>query len=333
MTADISLLDWCRRNGRDYRRVCQGGLLPTLSIDWNGNASVERYGRTVGFAANVGGATVFGPGFVRAGDEIFAREFSHRQYAYAKDLLENWTEAEPTVVDEPSIYLGGWSNWGHWLFQYLTKLAALDDTLAGYQLIVPRDLPITFYACLEKMGFYRYVKIDGPVTGPEIWTVTPGALRDEWMRPCVWKGAVHFVRDRLIGAPDLKKRPKLYISRADAKWRRVKNEEALIAILEAAGYHAIQPEKLSLHVQLDLFGRASSIVTPFGAGSTSVMLAPDDCKVLTFGPSQMDGAMGARLYSDILGQRFHRLRCEAESADAYYAVDLEEVKRLVELET
>jgi hypothetical protein len=324
------LLEWCIAGRHDYRLTSTGGALPTLSIDWLGKPTLERYGRPFGFIAKVPDCTVFGPGFVRTPDnDLFVKQFSHRQYNPLADLMENWTEDEPTIVEEPSIYLGGWSNWGHWLFQYLTKLAALPDELAGYQLIVPPDLPITFYACLEKMGFYRYVKIAGPVRGPEMWVVTPGACRDSVMTPCVWPEAIHFVRERLVGPADLKHRPKLYISRADARWRKVLNEPALIDMLVSRDFQVIQPEKLSLHTQLDLFGRAQIIVTPFGAGSTSVMLAPSDCMVLTFGPSQMSGEMGAKLYSDVLGQRFHRLRCEAASSDADYAVEGDVIERLL----
>jgi hypothetical protein len=330
MTPHGGLLEWCVRQGREYRLTAAGGQLPTLSVDWQKRGRIEPYGRSFGFIANVAGATVFGPGFVKTPQgEIFCRQFSHRQYAPHADLLENWTEDEPTTVNGPAVYIGGWGNWGHWLFQYLTKLAAIPDELYGAQLIVPTDLPTTFYACLEKMGFYNYVRVDGPVTGDGLWTVTPGAYRAGNYQPHIWPEAVHFVRDRLVGRADLRKRTRLYISRAGARWRRIINEPALIDTLQRRGFMAVQLEKLALVEQLDLLGRVEMIVTPFGAGSTSVMLAPSDCRVLTFGPSQMSGEMGAKLYSDILGQPFYRLHCQASSADADYYAPLDDIEGLL----
>ena len=327
-----SLVGWCYATRNEVRLTSRGGRLPTLSVGWDSRtATIENYGRAFGFLAHVPGCTVFGPGFVKTpANDIYVKEFTHRQYAAHADLLENWTEDEPTVINNPAVYIGGWENWGHWLFQYLTKLAALPDELYGTPLIVPKGLPVTFYACLEKMHFYDYIKVDGPVTGDNLWTVTPGAYRGADMRPCVWPEAIHFVRDRLVGRPDLRNRPRLYISRADARWRRVANEPALIDVLQRRGFQTVQLERLSLHEQLDLLGRAEMIVTPFGAGSTSVMLAPSDCRVLTFGPSQMSGEMGAKLYSDILGQPFQRLRCQAPTTDSDYYVDIPAIIDLME---
>jgi len=74
-----------------------------------------------------------------------------------------------------------------------------------------------------------------------------------------------------ISATALPKR--IYLSRRGVPTRQVKNEEAVLALLEPHGFVAVQSEQLSLGEQIALFRGASHIVAPHGASLTNLLHA------------------------------------------------------------
>ncbi|MEM9217697.1 MAG: glycosyltransferase 61 family protein [Cyanobacteria bacterium P01_F01_bin.150] len=65
--------------------------------------------------------------------------------------------------------------------------------------------------------------------------------------------------------------PYLYISRANANYRRVLNEEQVIKALSPLGFVSVTPETLSVTQQAQLFAKAKAIVAPHGAGLTNTV--------------------------------------------------------------
>lgn len=63
----------------------------------------------------------------------------------------------------------------------------------------------------------------------------------------------------------------LYISRAGAGIRRLRNEEALLAALEPFGFQVIDPGSFSLTEQAALFASARLVVAPHGAALTNLL--------------------------------------------------------------
>ncbi len=63
----------------------------------------------------------------------------------------------------------------------------------------------------------------------------------------------------------------LYISRAGAGIRRLRNEDALLAALEPFGFQVIDPGSFSLTEQAALFASARLIVAPHGAALTNLL--------------------------------------------------------------
>lgn len=84
-------------------------------------------------------------------------------------------------------------------------------------------------------------------------------------------------------SPGLEERPAgkrfFYISRRGAP-RSMENEEAILAALKPFGVEVVQPEKLSLRRQIELFAEAAAIVGPQGAGIQNALWAPRGCAML-----------------------------------------------------
>jgi capsular polysaccharide biosynthesis protein len=66
---------------------------------------------------------------------------------------------------------------------------------------------------------------------------------------------------------------KIYISRANANYRRVLNEPDVIEYLDKFGFVAIAPESLSFQAQVALFSQARIIISPHGSGLTNTIFS------------------------------------------------------------
>lgn len=76
---------------------------------------------------------------------------------------------------------------------------------------------------------------------------------------------------------------KIYISRRDARKRRVLNEESLVEALDERGFESYSLSDLSFAEQVELFGNADQIVAPHGAGLANLVFASDCDVVEMFG--------------------------------------------------
>ncbi|MFO7257304.1 MAG: glycosyltransferase family 61 protein [Bacteroidota bacterium] len=76
----------------------------------------------------------------------------------------------------------------------------------------------------------------------------------------------------------------LYISRADAKQRRVLNEPELIEVLKPYGFEVYTMSALSMREKAELLGSARVIVGPHGSGSANFAFCKPGTKILDLFP-------------------------------------------------
>ena len=83
---------------------------------------------------------------------------------------------------------------------------------------------------------------------------------------------------------------KLYVSRVDAKMRRIVNEDELIEELDALGFDVVVPGRFSVAEQAQIFSNARLIVGAHGNGPTNMIFAPHGAAVVElFGANFVHG--------------------------------------------
>jgi len=182
---------------------------------------------------------------------------------------------------DEGVLVGDHWNFGHWLYNHLARLAlsAAAPRLTGVPLVVGENILPSHAECLERLGF----------PGPALIRLRKGRLarfRTLWapMMPlCGWgrnifwsPGTIAFLRERLGVDPQARARPgrRLYITRRGSRWRRVLNEDEVVALLAQWGFEVIDPGALSIARQVEIAADAEAIMGPFGAGLNLFLFAP-----------------------------------------------------------
>ena len=89
--------------------------------------------------------------------------------------------------------------------------------------------------------------------------------------------------------PSPEKGCRLYITRNNTDRRRVRNEDEVVGLLSGYGFTVVDPGKMSLQDQVDLFSRAEFIVAPHGGALTNVVFAsPGTRLVELFSPGYIN---------------------------------------------
>ncbi|NET40526.1 tetratricopeptide repeat protein [Okeania sp. SIO2B3] len=95
-----------------------------------------------------------------------------------------------------------------------------------------------------------------------------------------------FLKERIIEKSGLPER--IYISRSNARYRRVMNEPEVVEILSKFGFTCIAPESMSLESQIATFAHAKIIVAPHGSGLTNIVFCNPETKIIElFSPNYL----------------------------------------------
>lgn len=119
------------------------------------------------------------------------------------------------------------------------------------------------------------------------------SLQPYWLEPFVAnplpKWGTDFLREQLlknVNPQPLSGYERIYISRGDAKHRKVLNESEAMKLLAARGFREVSLGTMSVADQVRLFASAKCIVAPHGASLTNLMFCRPGTQVVDIYPTR-----------------------------------------------
>lgn len=351
-------------------RPARDHILTGLGPSGDSHLPPLKFGSPRMFAGRIDRATILSPyGFVCTEIGVLIYEgLSGRDYAPVADLGSFARGADVDgvsielppnrmVVGDECVFFGGIGNFGHFLFSYLLKLAALPwvPQLKDLPLAVYDSMPRRFLEFLDLLGYPAERRILIPETAVDfkrVWLLSSPMARDVNVVPMIWPEAVWGLRIATAGLHRSTEsdRPKLLIPRGNAQWRRVLNEHEMLAVLKKYGVESVELSKMSARDQIATVSNARLFVTTIGAASEIAAFLPPDCAVIEIVPAQMGAALGPVAFAATFNQPYARLvgrlATDAEVAaaglaapppehfyDKDFFVDCDELDRLLALAT
>ncbi|WP_176706091.1 glycosyltransferase family 61 protein [Paenibacillus hemerocallicola] len=119
------------------------------------------------------------------------------------------------------------------------------------------------------------------------------SLQPYWLEPFIAnplpKWGTDFLREQLLKSVNprpLSGYERIYISRGDAKHRKVLKEHEVTRVLAARGFRAISLGTMSVADQVRLFASAECIIAPHGASLTDLMFCRSGTQVVDIYPTR-----------------------------------------------
>ncbi len=175
-------------------------------------------------------------------------------------------------------------NFHHWLIDLLPRLGLVQR--AGYRLtdfdhvVVNHASRRYQFATLERLGIARekILAADASLFVRADQLVVPSLKASNQTLPA---SDIAFLRRSFLGDSSVT-RPsrRIFLSRADAAFRRLSNESTLHPLLRAHGFEIVTPGNLSLPEQARIFAEAEIIAGPAGAGFANLVFATRPARVI-----------------------------------------------------
>ena len=216
----------------------------------------------------------------------------------------DFTKQEYYFTEEISIrhavFIGSHWNFGHWIFNHLARIFFMDEgAWKTSKLIVSASLNNNYADTLVEIGVpteniirvktSQILKVENLLIPQMPWISFEGVLfAAQDLFP--WLRKKFNVNVNTGGNKD----KKVFITRANAKHRRVTNEKELFEIAQDFGFILTDIGSLSIPEQLFLGRETSHIISPMGANSSFFLFARDNAKMLELAfPMRRMNVMGA----------------------------------------
>lgn len=168
-----------------------------------------------------------------------------------------------------------YENHSHWLTAHLPKLCLLKARGELDDLILPARRNPVIDASLRMLGLeagaFRTHDPDRPLEVGALTILGTDRFRPELLQP---------VRAALAPPPPRAPWRRVFISRADARIRRLLNEQDLGPMLAAAGFEPVRMERLGFEEQVRLMSETAILMAPHGAGLTNMMFCQPGTQVV-----------------------------------------------------
>lgn len=224
-----------------------------------------------------------------------------------KHLVKKLVTGRKVALDPHKKYLLVTDAWSaghfHWFMEVLPKLMLIEESASEFVLLLP-DTPYVRkigVESLELLGIrfadIAWMRENEFYKAPDLYYITriaaPGQVNDDLMKELNRR----FRGDRSTG----KKR--YYISRSDARIRKLLNEEELEPILKAYGFETVRPEHVSLREQIDMFAECETLIGIHGAGLTNCLFMPAGGNVVELGKREPN--YGYWHLADSVGHKYY----------------------------
>ena len=171
----------------------------------------------------------------------------------------------------------GPTNYAHWLFEALPRLALVEEMPPSTKILVPSKLPDFARQSLDDLGYSGRLL---PVTESNLrvadfyFASTPAHI------VCYNPFAVGWLREKWLKSIESKKTGRrLYLHRP-RPYRTNANEEEVSKLFEREGWEVVDCGKISFHEQITLFSQAKMVAGPHGAAFANIVWCQQGTKVL-----------------------------------------------------
>lgn len=235
-------------------------------------------------------------------DVSFAFSGEHLKPIKKREAYRTWKARPYKYIPETVAVLSFCSsnNYFHWMFDVLPRIELLRQSgseIDKYVMNRKKTLPFQDET-LAVLGISNKKLIDSRVDLQARKLVVPSLIcryiikPDAYVRPRVIpKWACDFLRREFLLTNDTdhsEKNEYIYISRENATYRKVINEEEIIKQLDVFGFKKVTLESMKVAEQVKLFSNAKVIIAPHGAGLANLVFCKPGTKVIElFSPKYM----------------------------------------------
>lgn len=208
----------------------------------------------------------------------------------------------------------------HWLTEVAIKPLLFREELLDGIILLPENTQNFVTDFFDLFGFNNLKTLKDNVFFKKLSVVTNPRTNH------YNKEHIFLLRDQVLSKVEKEKTPrKLYVSRKNAKKRKVVNEDELSDGLKQLGFECVDLENTPFTEQVKLFGNCETLVSIHGAALTNSIFMPAGSSVIELYPDivKRKEDLSACYYrlSKVLGNDHRYLFCETDGGKGKVTLD------------
>lgn len=275
--------------------VTVDGVLPAIMQDYTGRQECEQC-----FVCDVQSAKLVGPwsaGITSSGKVISEMTPSRTLYADYRLLLSylgSLFTKKHTKTVVCSLAQRRARTYFHWFRDQLPRLQGVEEyerrTGKTVEILLPENPQKWLLQSIELMGYKDRCTVWSGKSVSVEHLILPTVARYKKRPPerfSFTPESAAFLVDRISShlPPKVQSQrfaKKVYISRRNATWRRVQNEEEVMNALRPLGFELFVPDEMTVAEQVQLFKGAEWIISLHGSNLTNILFCEEGAKVIEF---------------------------------------------------
>ncbi len=230
-----------------------------------------------------------------------------------------------------------WSNYAHWLTESMPIWTYYAKYLKhhGVKLIVP-PLSAVQREVLTLLDIDQANLVQATGTLMRFEKLLVPSDLSVWQPPFLLREASLEVLTKVVASGSAPVGKRIFLSRRDARTRRLLNGDAVEAVLANHGFNILSCSEMRFAEQVQAAAGADIVIGCHGAAMANILFCPEGCRVIELFPEycaqpeyRAISARGNLPYGYVLGTSFDQeySRTEQNSWDADFVIDISALER------
>ena len=218
--------------------------------------------------------------------KLFKREdYNSIEHFYTEDFYKNFIDRKNNFkLIKDCVVLGSSpsDNYFSNLIHFLPRIFFINDKKIN--LAIHRNLSNKFRELIETICKLRGIEITYTFLDEGFYNFNNSSFPEFFNLNKSIKILIFFLEKIIknLKVPDFK--PKIYIRREDANYRKILNEADLISKLRKEEFEIINPQHFAILEQMKIFSNAEIIVTPHGSNMSNLIFCKEGTKIIEISP-------------------------------------------------
>jgi hypothetical protein len=249
---------------------------------------------------------------------LFKREDDNSiNHFYTEDFYKNFIDKKNSFkVIKDSLVLGSSpsDNYFSNLIHFLPRIFFINDKKIN--LTIHRNLSNKFRKFIETICILRGIEISFTYLDDGFYNFNNCSVPAFFNIKKSIKLLKYFLENILINIKVPEFKPKIYIRREDANYRKILNDADLINQLRKLDFEIINPQHFEILEQMKIFSNAEVIVTPHGSNMSNIIFCQKGTKIIEISPDlnnlyEQNIAKRYRDIADILNLEFQTIKADS----------------------
>jgi len=223
-------------------------------------------------------------------NETFANLFKREDdnsihHFYTQDFYKNFIDKKDNFkVIKDSLVIGSSpsDNYFSNLIHFLPRIFFINEK--KIHLTIHRNLSNKLRKFIETICVLRGIEISFNYLDDNFYSFNNCSIPEFFNIKKSIKILKYFLENILINIKVPKFKPKIYIRREDASYRKILNEADLISKLRKLEFEIINPQHYEILEQMKIFSNAEIVMSPHGSNMSNIIFCKKGTKIIEIAP-------------------------------------------------